>query len=206
MLKCESFSATLSTIYKSSTDCNLSVYKMIYLSITYHNFDLVWYQHCTYRCVSLSTKPFSLAGIFDMACFELFDLSLAIGNIEDSRLVFLGWSIFACASQTRLQPKVEPKPGRRIQQPFTCQQPAQSVTSQIKPNQQKESDRSWDQTFAWKPKSDLTKLSPPPSLTKISMTMLLLFTILMTTSAQNPGDDLVACMNDNGALDECLQQ
>jgi len=38
------------------------------------------------------------------------------------------------------------------------------------------------------------------------MTMLLLFTILMTTSAQNPGDDLVACMNDNGALDECLQQ
>merc|ERR1712002_1289974 len=28
----------------------------------------------------------------------------------------------------------------------------------------------------------------------------------MGTSAQNPGDDLAACINDNGALDECLQQ
>lgn len=47
----------------------------------------------------------------------------------------------------------------------------------------------------------------PTQLTKISKTMLLIFTFLMAIAcAQNPGDDLAACINDNGALDQCLQQ
>ena len=43
-------------------------------------------------------------------------------------------------------------------------------------------------------------------LTKMLKTMLLIFTFLMAASAQNPGDDLVACINENGALNDCLQQ
>merc|ERR1712083_361836 len=43
-------------------------------------------------------------------------------------------------------------------------------------------------------------------LTKMLKTMLLIFTFLMAASAKNPGDDLVACINDNGALNDCLQQ
>merc|ERR1712117_289605 len=40
-----------------------------------------------------------------------------------------------------------------------------------------------------------------------SSEMLLLSTcfLLMMVSAQNPGDDLAACINDNGVLNECLQ-
>jgi len=41
----------------------------------------------------------------------------------------------------------------------------------------------------------------------LSFEMLLLSTcfLLIMVSAQNPGDDLAACINDNGALNECLQ-